>query len=143
MPGGVNASGAKAGGVNAGGVNAGEHPVLDAIARQPAATRLPVEMMEYRPHSMVFRADCPADGWLLATDRWAPGWRVQVNGQTATLWGGMFLFRAVEVKAGLNEIHFTYAPWWHPWTVLVSYATLGLVAAGCCASVVRAQIRSR
>ena len=37
---------------------------------------------------------------------------------------------SVQVRAGANEIRFTYRPWGHPWLVILSYTTLcGVLAA--------------
>ena len=104
-------------------------PAIVALRQQPAATRLAIELIEYDPQTLAFRVTCPADGWLVATDRWAPGWRAVVNGADTPVLGGMFLFRAVRVKAGANEICFTYRPWGHPWFAMLSFATLGAVVA--------------
>jgi hypothetical protein len=37
-------------------------------------------------------------GWLLVTDRWGPGWRAEVNGRPAPVFGGNFIFRAIEAR---------------------------------------------
>jgi hypothetical protein len=114
-------------------ITAAEAAILSpTIASAPAATRIDVTLLDYHPNTLAFRVECPSDGWLVATDRWAPGWTATVNGRPATVYGGMFIFRAVQVQAGTNEIRFRYCPWGYPWLLLLSYATLGTVLAGSC-----------
>jgi hypothetical protein len=99
------------------------------LAAAPAALRLGAEVESYRPRELRMRVDCPADGWLLVTDRWTRGWRASVDGEEVELRAGNFLFRAVPVHAGENRIRFTYRPLGLPHLVLASWGTLALVAA--------------
>jgi hypothetical protein len=60
----------------------------------------------------------------MVTDRWARGWKAEVNGQPATGYGADFLFRAVRVNLGCNLIRFHYEPrTWLP-SLIVSWGTL-------------------
>jgi hypothetical protein len=95
------------------------------LADAPAAKRIDVHLGRYTPNTLGFEVNCPADGWLVVTDRWARGWRATVDGQPTPVYGGMYLFRAVQVHAGQNEVEFTYCPWGHPWLAIISYVTLG------------------
>jgi hypothetical protein len=95
------------------------------LAEAPAARRIDVHLGHYTPNTLDFEVDCPADGWLVVTDRWARGWQATVDGQPTPVYGGMYLFRAVQVHAGQNEVQFTYCPWGHPWLAGISYVTLG------------------
>jgi hypothetical protein len=97
----------------------------------PAAARLPATVLQvrsYEPTSLSLRVDVPDDGWLLVTDSWSLGWRARVNGESAPLWGGNFIFRAVKVRAGANQIEFSYHPFGYPWLLVVSWGTLAAVA---------------
>ena len=124
--------------------SAGEAAIpRDAILRLPAATPIDVTLLDYHPNTLAFRAVCPADGWLVVTDRWAPGWTATVNGRPAVVYGGMFLFRAVQVQAGNNDIFLRYCPGGYPWLLLLSYATLGTVLAGSCWTQRRSHRQSR
>ena len=99
----------------------------DQIARVgtlPAAEKIAVDLVKYLPDELVFTVQCPTDGWLLVTDRWARSWRAEVNGRSTTVYGGNFLFRAVQVSAGQNKIKFTYSPLGFPWLVIISWGTL-------------------
>ncbi len=92
------------------------------------ARSLPVQLLEYGPTALRFRAVAPGAGWLLVTDRWSRGWRATNDGQPADVMGGNFLFRAVRVHEGPNDLAFEYHPYGWPWLIAVSWATLFSVA---------------
>jgi hypothetical protein len=93
-----------------------------------AASRVRVRIRRYLPDELAFALQCPEDGWLLVTDRWAASWKATVNGVDTPIWGGDFVFRAVAVRAGLNEVSFRYRPFAFPWLLGLSWATLLAVA---------------
>jgi hypothetical protein len=98
------------------------------ISELPAAERININLVRYVPEELSFNVWCPADGWLLVTDRWARNWQAEINGSHATVYGGNFIFRAVQVSAGQNNIRFTYHPFGFPWLVIFSWGALGIVA---------------
>jgi len=67
---------------------------------------------------------------LLVTERWAAGWIAEVNHKPVEVWGGNFIFRAVPVQRGLNDVRFTYHPFGYPGLLILSWSTLALVALG-------------
>jgi hypothetical protein len=97
-----------------------------AINWDQVAPALPaaIDLISYRPNSLEFRYDSPKTGWLMVTDRWAPGWKAEVNGKPVEVYGGDFLFRAIRVDAGMNMVKFWYEP--RTWfvSVIVSWGTL-------------------
>ena len=99
-----------------------------AIRSQPGAIRIAASVETYRPTVLDLSVDCPDDGWLLVTERWAAGWTAEVNGQQVPVLGGNFVFRAVPVRAGPNRVRVTYRPFGHPWLLLLSWGTVGLLA---------------
>jgi Bacterial membrane protein YfhO len=104
------------------GVDEGE--IAAGLARTGPATAARIDLLSYRPNSLEFRFDAPTPGWLMVTDRWAPGWKVEVNGKPERVYGADFLFRAVKVDAGTNTIKFRYRPrGWLP-SLIVSWGTL-------------------
>jgi hypothetical protein len=110
------------------GTPAGESKhAAEAIKLAPAAERIDVDLLRYTPNELAFRVNCPSDGWLAVTDRWTSGWTATVNGESTPVSGGMYIFRAVPVKAGMSEIDFVYRPWGYPWLAVVSYATMAAV----------------
>jgi hypothetical protein len=123
-----------------------EHPVSDAegdaealqIQNLPAARRVPVDLEKYLPDHLSFSVDVPEAGYLLVTDRWARGWKVNVNGRSTQVLCGDFLFRVVPVEAGRNRIQFDYRPAGYPWLLLLSWGTLVAVGLWSCIAGYRA-----
>jgi hypothetical protein len=99
----------------------------EKMDRLPPMERIATQLIEYTPNRLVFEVNPPREGWLLVTDRWAPGWHATINGVDASIWIGNFLFRAVHVDKGSNCVAFTYCPIGHPWLLLLSWGTLGVV----------------
>lgn len=95
------------------------------IAELPACDRIQVRLAKYDPEELAFNCNCPADGWLLVTDRWGPSWRAEINSQPTEVYGANFIFRAIPVRAGENSIRFTYHPPLFPWLLILSWTTLG------------------
>ncbi|MEM7248637.1 MAG: hypothetical protein AAF533_25120 [Acidobacteriota bacterium] len=98
------------------------------IAELPAARRVAVEVTEYSPTRLVFTVVCPADGWLLVTDRWSRSWRARVDGAEAEVLGGCFLFRALAVTKGRHVVEMDFALPGVPWLVALSWTLLAGVA---------------
>ena len=94
---------------------------LDSLVRASAAA---IDLITYRPRLLRFRFQSPTQGWLMVTDRWAPGWKAQVNRKTVPVYGADFLFRAVPVTPGTNDVEFRYEPrTWLP-SLIVSLGTI-------------------
>jgi hypothetical protein len=108
--------------------NAGNADQIAQIERLPAAEKIAIDLVKYLPDELVLNVQCPTDGWLLVTDRWARSWRAEVNGQPVAVYGGNFIFRAVQVSGGRNTIRFTYRPFGFPWLVIISWGTSAIVA---------------
>lgn len=101
------------------------------IDRVPAAQRTPVQVTAYHPNELTLRLTAPDSGWLLVTDRWAPGWHAEVNARPVSTFGADFIFRAVPVGRGDNVVRFTYHPAGYPWLLAMSWLTLaGVVGWG-------------
>jgi hypothetical protein len=101
------------------------------LARLPAATRLDatsIRVLSYEPRRLSLDVNVPKAGWLLVTDSWSRGWKARINGQSAPISGGNFIFRAVQVASGRNLVDFGYEPFGFPWLVIASWCTLGAVA---------------
>lgn len=94
---------------------------LDHVAPASIAE---INSVSYWPNSLQFRFDAPKPGWLMVTDRWAPGWKAEVNGKPAEVYGADFLFRALRVDAGVNTVTFRYKPRTWLVSILVSWGTL-------------------
>jgi hypothetical protein len=67
------------------------------------------EIVTYEPDRAVVKvADGPA-GWLIVADVWYPGWTSTVNEVETPVHRADFLFRAVPIPAGAQEVIFTFA----------------------------------
>jgi hypothetical protein len=99
-----------------------------ALTRLPEIKEVDVGLLKYSNKELVFTVQCPADGWLLVTDRWSRSWEAQINDKAVPVYAGNFVFRAVRVSRGMNMIRFSYHPFGFPWLVLTSWASLGGVA---------------
>jgi hypothetical protein len=103
---------------------------LTASALDQAGSAQPIEAVfsVYDPDRLSFEVVAPTEGWLLVTDRWAPGWSATLDGATVPVDIGDFLFRALRVPAGRHRVEMRYRPWGHPFVVLLSWSvTLGVL----------------
>lgn len=107
-----------------------------AIANAPLAVRIPARCEQYRSNELVFSVDAPEAGVVLFTDRWSQGWQAQVNGIDVAIQGGNYLFRAVPVSKGRNQIAMQYRPIGYPYAPFIGW---GFVAAVLSASLVCAR----
>lgn len=99
-----------------------------AVNRLPGVVELPVRVVSYSPRGLELELTAPADGWLWVTERWAPGWRVRVDGEPREVKIANFLWRGVRLERGARRVRFDYRPWGHPWWLLLSWSTLIFVA---------------
>jgi hypothetical protein len=102
--------------------------LANRIQQTPATQALPVEFLRYTGAQVTMRVECPNEGWLVFLDRWAAGWRASVNGQEQPILGGMFLYRALRVPAGVAEIRFWYRPYGYPLLLIASWLTIAVVS---------------
>lgn len=85
-----------------------------------------VEMPPYED-SWSFQIEAPSSGWLLLTDRFAPGWRATVDGKATRVHRASFLFQAIELSPGSHRVEMTYRPTLHPWLLIASWGSLLLI----------------
>lgn len=62
------------------------------------------------PEELHVLADAPGGGWLLVTDRWAPGWKAWVDGTPAPVVRANGNARAVALPRGLHQVDLRYEP---------------------------------
>ena len=101
-------------------------PTVNADSLSPASVAQ-ISGLSYWPNALSFHYVASKPGWLMVTDRWAPGWKVTVNGVPQEVLGADFVFRAVKVGPGDNFIQFRYRPWGWPYLLILSWGTLLIV----------------
>lgn len=84
-----------------------------------------VKIVEYKPERITIDVQASADGYVLLTDSWYPGWSARVDGREATIERSDYIFRAVRVSAGSHRVEFEYRP-----LSLYAGASLSLIALG-------------
>jgi hypothetical protein len=61
-------------------------------------------------NAVTIRAVSPADGWLILSDTFYPGWRASIDGQPLEIQVATQAFRAVKFPAGEHLVEFKYEP---------------------------------
>jgi len=110
-------------------VPASEDGAPASISQLPPARPVDVKLKAYRPDELSFQVECTEKGWLLVTDRWSRAWRATVNGRPTDVWGGNFIFRALPVEAGANDVRFTYDAVGFPGLLVLSWSTVLVILA--------------
>jgi uncharacterized membrane protein YfhO len=64
----------------------------------------------YSPHRVVIEANLKADGFLVLSDAYYPGWKVSVDGRETRIYQADYLFRAVPLDLGRHVVEFRYRP---------------------------------
>ena len=81
----------------------------------------------YDATRLKFEVNAPRRGWIVITDRWAPGWYGSVNGVETSVWGANGVFRAIPVGLGHSVIEMHYRPVGYPWLLALSWITVAVV----------------
>jgi hypothetical protein len=81
---------------------------------------------------VVIEAEAPADGFLLLTDTFYPGWRAQVDGIPTPIYRANISVRGIQLPKGRHEVRFTYdAPgFWRGLQITLLAVSILLLAAG-------------
>ncbi len=82
----------------------GTSAILETV---PAA---PFPGLALDPNTYSTTVTLERDGYVVLSDSYYPGWRVQVDGAPAPIFIADYAFRAVAVPAGTHTINFEYAP---------------------------------
>ncbi|MGD8491552.1 MAG: YfhO family protein, partial [Anaerolineae bacterium] len=79
---------------------------LDLQPDQPAEVRV----IRYGTNGLEIEVDSSAEGYLFLSDPFYPGWRAEVDGQTAEIVPANYAFRAVAVTPGVHRVVMTFRP---------------------------------
>ncbi len=69
-----------------------------------------VEITEYKPEHLVMTVRASADGYVLLSDTWFPGWVARVDGVETPIQRADLVFRGVRVTPGEHRIEMDYQP---------------------------------
>ena len=86
-----------------------EEPPEDLIG-DPALGASSAEIVAYGPGEVRVAVDTQAEGFLVLTDMYYPGWTAYVDGQEEQIYRADHLFRAVLLGPGRHEVRFVYRP---------------------------------
>ena len=68
------------------------------------------QIVDYQPNRVAVEVETPADGLLVLTDTYAPGWQVLLDGRSVPMYVANHAFRAVVVPDGSHCVTFAYRP---------------------------------
>ena len=97
-----------------------------AVSDQPPAV---AQVVESRPGLLVVDADTSAEGLLVLSNIYYPGWRAQLDGQPVEIQRVNGIFQGVFLPAGQHQVDLRFEPASFQWGIWISLAGL-LVAAG-------------
>jgi hypothetical protein len=89
-----------------------------------------VESLTDSGNTVTIRANSPQDGWLILSDVFYPGWQATLDDAPAEIHLANEAFRAVEFPAGSHTVEFHYRPRSVFDGLIVSLASLVVIAAG-------------
>jgi len=78
----------------------------------PAGPMAPgeVQVVSYTPKQIRLRTRSTADGFLVASEAWYPGWEAAIDGQPARLYPADVAFRGLRVPAGEHKVEMRFVP---------------------------------
>jgi hypothetical protein len=96
------------------GLDSGTGAVLAADPPFPFDTRAvegKVSIETHSPERMVLMVDTPADGLLVVSENYYPGWTARVDGAPVEILRTDLSLRGVPIRAGVHHVEFEYDPW--------------------------------
>ncbi len=80
---------------------------------EPSEQAIPdagVQIVDYQANRVKLGVETGADGLLVLTDTYAPGWKARLDGSAIPVYVANHAFRAVVVPSGVHKIEFVYQP---------------------------------
>lgn len=93
---------------------------LDVTPPGPAGIRFD----EYAPNALQLRVDMPAEGYVVLSEVWYPGWQAWVDETPAPVLRANYAFRAVYLPAGEHRVRLAFVPTAWPVGIAISSVTL-------------------
>jgi hypothetical protein len=108
------------------------------LASDPAGGgRAVVRVVRYDPDALEIEVYSPAEGYLVLTDPFFPGWRAKVDGEPARILRADYAFRAVAVQAGAHRLTMNYRPATASAGLVITLSTLAALVLGGMLALVR------
>jgi hypothetical protein len=95
------------------------HGDIFVVPRVMEGTFTPAAVTHYEATQVEVEVNSEANGYLMLTDAYYPGWQATVNGEPAEIHRANVMFRAVRVPAGKSVVSFTYQPDWLPGILII------------------------
>lgn len=90
------------------------------------AAKSSVVVKEYKNKKITIDVNMGADGFLVLSDIWYPGWEASVDGKETRVLQAYHALRAVQVPKGVHEIVFKYEPASYKTGSLITFLTIFL-----------------
>jgi hypothetical protein len=78
-------------------------------------------------------ASCPADGFLVLSDNYFPGWQAFVDGEPVSIFKANGYAKAIPITAGKHTVLFRYEPASFTWGLYATLLSSGFTLIGCVA----------
>jgi len=102
----------------------------EALEVQPA-DEATIEVNTYQPNVISLTVNTPADGYLVLSEVYYPGWQATVDGQPAPILRANYAFRAIRLGPGRHQVMMTFAPLaWYIGLAVSGFTLLMLVGYG-------------
>jgi len=95
---------------------------LDVQSGEPTS----VQVVRYETDALEIAVDSDAEGYLVLSDPFYPGWRAELDGEPATILRANYAFRAVRIPPGVHRLTMTFRP--ASWLVGLALSGLTLLA---------------
>jgi hypothetical protein len=83
-----------------------------------------VLILERQPERMVLEVEMAADGLLILSEVYYPGWRAYADGEEVPIYRANHVLRAVPLRAGHHQVEMVFDPLWPKVGLAVSGVTL-------------------
>lgn len=88
-----------------------KEPMFDADGTDSTGSGGHVRVLEYQPTRVVLEATFPAEGLVVLSEVYYPGWKALVDGAEREVYRANYAFRAVPVESGSHQVELVYDPW--------------------------------
>jgi hypothetical protein len=86
--------------------SAGNYPPFISMGEKRSHARI----LGYKPDEITIETDSTHPGYLFLSEVFYPGWKAFVNEQPKSVLRGNYLFRVVEIPAGINKVVLVFEP---------------------------------